>query len=443
MRIKRITIGNFKNLAETTLDLTRMIALVSTNNYGKSNLLEAIRFGFDFISASPKERNTMMRWRRGIPLSPELAGKEYKFVVEFDDPELKQYRFVRYGFSFIWYNDQETGAVITDEQIEMRATESVRYTAYLKRDKGQYRAGKTKTGFRKIALAEDVLAVDIISSFDDVEITSVIRKIKKLGYRMCNTLELDRSFRPNPIEFDAKSELAFDDNDIPRALSVLSKERPEQFDLFIETIYDLFPEFEQVELSAYSLKGQTQAFKAYIVAPSGDEAVEAAQEELPYHVKDELYRLIIRSKYLNQPISMEHMSTGTKRVFWLVANAVFGGSYHTNVLGVDEIETSIHPKMIRRLLEALSEILEGTSLIVTSHSPYLVQYLKPESIYVGVPNDSGVATFRRIHPSKVKNLISRTRELETSVGEYLFELMSGDEDSAAILSAYLEDSCNE
>lgn len=327
----------------------------------------------------------------------------------------------------------------------MRATESVRYTAYLKRDKGQYRAGKTKTGFRKIALTEDVLAVDIISSFDDVEITSVIRKIKKLGYRMCNTLELDRSFRPNPIEFefDAKSALAFDDDDIPRALSVLSKERPEQFNLFIETIYDLFPEFEQVELSAYSLKGKSQAFKAYVVASSEDEVVEAAPEELPYHVKDELYRLIIRSKYLNQPISMEHMSTGTKRVFWLIANAVFGGSYHTNILGVDEIETSIHPKMIRRLLEALSDILEETSMIVTSHSPYLIQYLKPESIYVGVPNDSGVATFRRIHPSKVKNLISTTRELETSVGEYLFELMSGDEDSAAILSAYLEDSCNE
>ena len=78
--------------------------------------------------------------------------------------------------------------------------------------------------------------------------------------------------------------------------------------------------------NSYSLKGQAQAFKAYIVAPSEDEAVEAAQKELPYHVKD---------------------------------------------------------------------------------------------------------------------LISTTRELETSVGEYLFELMSGDEDSAAILSAYLEDSCNE
>lgn len=445
MKIKRITIGNFKNLAETTLDLTRMVALVSTNNYGKSNLLEAILFGFDFISASPKERNTMMRWKRGIPLSHQLADKEYKFVIEFDDPALGQYRFVRYGFCFKWYNDQETGAVITDEQIEMRATESVRYTAYLKRDKGQYRAGKTKTGFRKIALTEDVLAADIISSFDDVEITAVIRTIKKLGYRMCNTLELDRSFRPNPIEFafDESAALAFDDDDIPRALSVLSKEKPEQFHLFLETIYDLFPEFEQIALRAYSLKDQTQAFKAYIVTPAEDENVEASKEELPYHVKDELYRLVIQSKYLNQPISMEHMSTGTKRVFWLIANAVFGGSYHTNLLGVDEIETSIHPRMIRRLLEALSDILEETSMIVTSHSPYLIQYLKPESIYVGVPNDSGIATFRRIHPSKVKDLIATTRALETSVGEYLFELMSGDEDSAAILCAYLEDSCNE
>ena len=83
-------------------------------------------------------------------MSHELAGKEYKFVVEFDDPELEQYRFVRYGFSFIWYNDQETGAVITDEQIEMRATESVRYTAYLKRDKGNIERVKQKLDSGKL-----------------------------------------------------------------------------------------------------------------------------------------------------------------------------------------------------------------------------------------------------------------------------------------------------
>lgn len=448
MKIKRITIGNFKNLAETSLDLTRLIALVSPNNYGKSNLLEALHFAFDFISASAKERNNMMHWSRAIPLASALAGKDFIFCVDIEAPELGEYRFIRYGFSFSWYNDQDTGALITDEIIEMRPTESVRYTAYLKRDKGLYRAGKSKLGFRKIALSNDVLAIDVLSSFTDIEISQVIQCIKNLGYRICNTLELDGSFRPNPIEFefDAKTSLAFDDEDIPRALSVLSKEKPEQFNLFIETIYDLFPEFSHVELNSYTLKGKTPTIKAFVVSALDEPEKKAENNtasKLPYHIKDEIYRLIIHSKYLNQPISMEHMSTGTKRIFWLIANAIFGGCYNANLLGVDEIETSIHPKMIQSLLEALCDILQDTSMLITSHSPYLIQYLKPEAIYVGLPNNEGIATFRKINPTKIKSLISITRDLETSIGEYLFELMSGDEDSAIILSAYLEGGCDD
>lgn len=442
MNLKSITVGNFKNISETTLDLTKMIAVVSTNNYGKSNLLEAIRFGFDFIDASAKGRINMMHWLRGIPLAPSLAGKDYIFSVEIDAPELGDYRFIRYSFNFSWYNDHSTGAVITDESIEMRPNESVRYTSYLKRNKGQYRAGKTKTGFRKISLAKDILAIDVLSAIDDIEIADVISTIKSLSYRMCNTLELDRSFRPSPIEFDFGTApmLAFDDEDIPKALSVLKKEKPEQFDLFIETIYDLFPEFEKIELQSYTLSGKELASVQALVLSTSDNT-DAKQEnaDIPYHIKDELYRLIIHSKYLNQPISMEHMSTGTKRIIWLVANTIFGNCYATNLIGVDEIETSIHPKMIRSLLESLNYISESSSMIVTSHSPYLIQYLKADSIYVGVPNEDGIASFKHIQKGKVKSLLNTTREMETSIGEYLFELMAGDEDSAAILSAYLED----
>lgn len=132
------------------------------------------------------------------------------------------------------------------------------------------------------------------------------------------------------------------------------------------------------------------------------------------------------------------MSTGTKRIIWLVANSLFGKNYSLDLIGVDEIETSIHPKMIRNLLEALDESLSDTSMILTSHSPYLIQYLKPEAIYIGVPNDSGIAGFKRIDKRKVKDLLQTTRDLGVSIGEYIFELMSGDEDSLAILHAYLE-----
>lgn len=440
MKIKRLTIGNFKNLAETTLELSHIVSLVSTNNYGKSNLLEAIRFGFDFITASPKARHNMMHWTKGIPLTPTLAGNDYVFSVEFDDPSLEEYRFVRYGFHFSWYNDYGTGAAITDEILEMRPNESVRYTSYLKRDKSQYRASKTKTGFRKLSLSKDTLAIDAIAVVDNVEIADVINKIKLLSYRMCTTLELSPSFQPNPIEFDfgINTSLSFDDNDIPRALSILSKEKPDAFHLFIETIYNLFPEFQSVELQSYTLKGKDQPqFKAIMFSSNEQELPE--ETKIPYKVKDELYRLIIRSDHLNQPMSMEHMSTGTKRIFWLIANAVFAGRYGTSLLGIDEIETSVHPRMIESLLEALVDILGDTSLLVTSHSPYLIQYLKPNSIYVGVPNHNGVAQFKRIARSKTKILLSAARELDLSVGEYLFELMSGDEDSAEMLAAYLEE----
>ena len=242
MVIKRLTVGNYKNIATTTLDLTRMIALVSANNYGKSNLLEAIRFGFDFISCSPKMRQKRMHWTRGIPLSPALAGKEYVFSVEFDDPDLKDYRFVRYGFKFSWYNDQNDGAKIIDETLEIRSTESVKYTSFLKRSDGKYRPAKSITGWRKLVLSSDALAIDAIGMLEDVEIAEVIKKIKAIGYQLCDSLELDDSFSPNPIEFDFGDNVVIGNEDIPRTLATLRNKKEDLYDLFVETIYDLFPE---------------------------------------------------------------------------------------------------------------------------------------------------------------------------------------------------------
>lgn len=439
MRIKRIAIGNYKNIAQTTLDCSQMVALVSTNNYGKSNLLEGINFGLDFITASAKNRNSRMRWVKGIPLIPALAGKDYTFSIEFEEPSLGEYRFVRYGYRFAWYNDQETGARITDETLEMRPNESVKYTSYIKREENKYRASKSTTAFRKLALTDDTLAIDAIGMIDDVEIKEVIKTIQSIQFRLCDSLELDDSFYPNPIEFDFGEDITFGNEDIPRTLAMLRNKKPELYDLFIETIYDLFPEFNNVELQYLTVKENPPVkLEAYMVA-SSEKGEKEQKTELPYHIRDELYRLVIDSKYLNQPISMEHMSTGTKRIFWLIANAVVSEYKRINLLGIDEVETSIHPKMIENLLEAIVDILENTTMIITSHSPYLIKYLKPEAIYIGVPSEEGVANFRRIQSRKIKNLLNATRKLETSIGEYLFELMSGDEDSISILASYLEE----
>lgn len=438
MTIKTITVGNYKNIALTTLNCPHMLALVSPNNYGKSNMLEAIRFGLDFLSASSKTRNAMMRHLPRIPLSPSLAGKDFTFSIEFDEPSLGQYRYMRYGYQFSWYNDQGTGAKITNESIELRPNESVKYTSYLKRGDGKFRPSKSTSSFRKLKLRDDALAIDAIELISGVEISDALKALKKLGYRLCNALELDDSFIPSPFAFEGlEVDASFGNEDIPQMIAMLKAERPDLYSLYIETIYDLFPEFRRIELQKLTMQESTiQKLQAFMVTE--DDGTEK-KTEIPYHIRNDIYRLIVESDYLNQPISMEYMSTGTKRIFWLIANAVVSEYRNINLLGIDEVETSIHPRMLRGLLESLDELLGKTSMIVTSHSPYLIQYLKPEWIYIGVPHKDGVATFRRIQRSKVKLLLKAARGLEMSIGEYLFDLMSGDEDSIQILSAYLED----
>ena len=56
-----------------------------------------------------------------------------------------------------------------------------------------------------------------------------------------------------------------------------------------------------------------------------------------------------------------------------------------------------------------------------------------------MPNNGGTAEFRKTKASKTKALIKTARDNGMAVGEYLFELMAGDQDSIETLSFYLED----
>ena len=110
-----------------------------------------------------------------------------------------------------------------------------------------------------------------------------------------------------------------------------------------------------------------------------------------------------------------------------------------SLIGVEELETSIHPKLLKNLLEFLDEVLEDTSMIISSHSPFLIQYIKPERLYVGVPDDKGVACFKRIKGTKIRQFINLSRDNGMSVGEYMFELLSGDTESRELLQFYTEE----
>ncbi len=439
MRIIGITVAGFKNIKKTKLELDTLCAVISPNNYGKSNLIEAIGFGFDFIHESRKGRKAMMSWIKGVPLCSVMENDEYLFEIIFEDGSLGEYKYVKYGYSFKWHRDDDSGDIITNEWIEARENTSVRYTSFLKRDESKYRRGKSTSAYRKIEIDGLQLAIDVLGLVEDIEIIDVIKSIQSISFRICSSLDLRDRYQPSPLEYieDEEDAIRFDDADVPKALCVLQKKDPELYSMFEDAVYTLFPEFTSINLNEYTLTDQQSNVKTITVKVDNKE-ISSDGEDIPFKLREHIYRLFVKSEYLNQPVSMANMSTGTKRVIWLLANAFISNYVNTGIVGVEEIETSIHPKMMRQLLEVLDEALGDAPLIVSSHSPYLVQYLKPEKIYIGIPNNDGVAEFRRIQKNKVKLLFNNARDLGLSVGEYIFELLSGDSDAYEILESYLE-----
>lgn len=437
MELLSVSVGGFRNLANTTIELGGITALVSPNNYGKSNFLDAIQFAFQFIESGTKRRNSLMRSTNCIPLSPSLSNDDFHFSIEFDNPSLDEYRFVRYGFSFSWPKDDGSGCKITDETLEINSKHSGAWTNYLRRKRGQYKKGHGTRSFRSINLDDSQLAIDVLTAVEDIEINPAIRSIFDITYAICDSLETENRFHSTPLEFgkiDDNSTAMFNDVDLPRALYRLKQNDSEHYDIFQSAIYTLFPEFEQISVNSYELKPEDH--KRLSQALKNDDI---SEEDIPFHIRDDLYRLMVKSTNLNQPVDISHMSTGTKRIIWLVANTIIAGANSAGCIGIEEIETSIHPCMMRELLEVLNENIGSTSLLLTSHSPFLIQYLKPEKIYLGVPSKDGVATFKRVKKSKIKDALNSAYNRGLGFGEYLFELMSSDDDGLRALNTLLED----
>ena len=411
MKIKSLFLSGFRNIQNTRIKIDGITALVSPNNYGKSNILHGLAFAFDFIAAGERQRKAMLSSKSVIPLTKVLEREPFRFEVELLDSGFADYAFVRYGFELAWYRDDGHGQRILDEWIDMRAHESVKYAGFLKRRAGKYRNTKESQALRKINLGPFQLAVDMLSSVDDLAYATVVDSIRKLSFKLCSAI--------------GSAQCSFDTFDISKTLAMLEDENPDAFFLFVETAKTLFPEIMGIETKIVKF-GKGMGFVA-----------EKDQfNDPPFKIKEEMYKVFVEVKHLNQAISARYLSEGTRRLLGLLA-IIFSSDTNTHLIGIEELESSIHPRLLEQTLNLLHENLGNISLLVTSHSPYLIQYLKLDKIYIGVPNDEGVARFQPVHKGKMGNLVRNADDLGLSAGEYLFELMSMKQKYETTLTRYV------
>lgn len=425
MEILNISIGGFRNIKHLKLDLGTITALVGLNGYGKSNVMDAIDFGFDFIHFPSNLRNGMMSSKQGIPILKSNVGQDFSFDIEVKLVSKKQSYYVNYGYSFSWKTDTKP-AKITKEYLNIKKDEkNQKYNSFIDRKEtnAKYRTSETGRCSKSIKIDDDSLVISKLLSIDDLYYADIINKVNSIQYFIERHLDAGPSFAPDPFVVKGFQELELQGiQSIPRAIFYLKKDYNDKYELLINSFKQLFPDVKDIVVKEIKLN---QSNRINI------------SEDSPLVFTDSIYTMSIIDEKLVQPIGFESLSDGTKRVFLMLTFAIIADIKGLSMIAVEEPENSIHPGLLQNYIDVLSQLINDCKIIVTSHSPYIIQYLDPHSIYIGLANDTGESDFRRIANNKVNSLLKDAAEYDKSVGDYLFNILSTS-DSEEYLKDYLE-----
>ena len=148
-----------------------------------------------------------------------------------------------------------------------------------------------------------------------------------------------------------------------------------------------------------------------------------------------IHVLFVKDKNLANPINFAAMSDGAKRVFMILTKIIVSSVSNVSLIAIEEPENSVHPGLFQAYIRIISQLLDDCKVIITSHSPYIISYLDPAWIHVGINKTPGIAEFFSFKKTGQKQLQQDAVQFNMSMGDYLFSLLSDDVDS---VSDYLE-----
>ena len=432
MIIERVTTGGFRNIKRVDLEFDGMLALVSPNSYGKSNLIKAIEFGIDFIDNTQETKRRMMSWFGGVPLNKQMDSDDFFIEFEMTTKVSKIEYKILYGFQFRWLRNDKTGARIVEEWLKVKINDkNQKYNNYIMRtdEKALYRTSETGRCSNKISIESDELIINKLKAYDFLFYSEIIKRVNNLSMYIERHLDASSSYTFDPFVRTDKDVLQIEDGmNIPRVIFYLKKQFPDKYEMLLESFMLLFPTVTDILVDELEIKEKN------IVAEIPD--------DVPLRIDNQFYTLRVVDSNLNQPVSFERISDGAKRVFLILTSIILADINGFSLIAIEEPENSIHPSLLQKYLRVLSQLIVNCKIIITSHSPYVIQYLEPHNLYIGIPCHTGLAKFSRIRQSAQKTIINDSSKLGMSTGDYIFDLLSGADEDLLSLQRYLEEKTN-
>ncbi len=354
-RIEYLKVQNFRALREVEFkDLTPLTVLLGPNGSGKSTVFDVFAF-----LAECFELGLRRAWdKRGRAKELKTRGGEGPVTIEI------KYR--EPGYPLITYrlavDERAGGPVVVEEWLQWRRGSSGKPFRFLDYREGKGRAvsgeqpDEQDTRIDVPLKSADLLAVNALGQFADHPRVAALRDFITGWY--VSYLSAD-SARGQP-EAGPQERMSKTGDNLANVVQYLAEQHGDQLERIFEALRGRVPRVERV---------------------------------LAETMQDGRLLLQIKDAPFNHPVLAKFASDGTlKMLSYLV---LLYDPKPPPFIGIEEPENFLHPRLLPELAEECRAASSRTQLLVTTHSPFFLNALRPNEVRVLWRDEQGYSQTQR------------------------------------------------
>ncbi len=350
-RIEYLRVQNYRALQDVELkNITPLMALLGPNGSGKSTVFDV----FNFLSEC-FQYGLRHAWdRRGRARELKTRGQDGPIVIEIKYREQPNTPVITYHLSI---DEGSRGPVVEEEWLQWRRGKQVgRPFRFLDYKRGQGRAASGERPDEQDQRVEtplrsaDLIAVNTLGQFAEHPRVAALREFITGWYVSYLSIE-DARGQP---EAGPQERLSKTGDNLPNVIQYLKEQHEDRLDQIFQALRQRVPRLEKVEAE-----------------PMQDGRLLLQIKDVPF----------------DRPVMSRYVSDGTlKMLSYLV---VLMDPEPPPFIGVEEPENFLHPRLLEELAEECRAASERSQLLVTTHSPFFLNGMKPDEVRVIYRNECG------------------------------------------------------
>jgi predicted ATPase len=354
-RIEGLTIRNYRALADVNFSQIKpLTTLLGPNGSGKSTVFDVFAFLSECFNFGLRKA-----WdRRGRFRELRTRGKDGPIVFELRYREKPNTPIISYHLAI---DEQQNRPFISEEWLQWsRAQHGFRFLDF-KNGEGSVISGEMpeeqdKRIKEKLESAE-VLAVNTLGQFARNPRVSALRRFISgwhLSYLTADNIH-------GLPEAGPQERLSQTGDNLPNVIQYLKEQDSERLDQIFRALRHRIPRIEGVDADVM------------------------ADGRLLLQIKDAPFE---------KPILAKYASDGTlKMLAYLIA---LYDPTPPPLIGIEEPENHLHPRLLPKLAEECRSASVRTQLMVTTHSPFFIDELRAEEVWILYRDEHGFTKVKRV-----------------------------------------------